>query len=127
MAGGEHWSPHRMSTSRSRRGQCVALVGESGSGKTTIARTIAGLHPIAAGQIKLDDEVLASTARQRTRDQRQRVQIIFQNPSDALNPKQTVNTILARPARMLRGLSARGLTDETDRLLDLVRLREGTG
>ncbi len=109
------------------RGQCVALVGESGSGKTTIARTIAGLHPIAAGQIKLDDEVLASAARRRTRNQRQRVQIIFQNPSDALNPKQTVNAILARPARMLRGLSAKGLTDETGRLLDLVRLPRGLG
>jgi peptide/nickel transport system ATP-binding protein len=109
------------------RGQCVALVGESGSGKTTIARTIAGLHPIAAGQITLDGERLASTARERTREQRQRVQIIFQNPSDALNPKQTIKTILARPARMLRGLSSKGLAEETNRLLDLVRLPRGLG
>ena len=109
------------------RGQCVALVGESGSGKTTIARTIAGLHPIAAGEIKLDDERLASTARQRTRRQRQRVQIIFQNPGDALNPKQPVRTILGRPARMLRGLSSGALADEINRLLDLVRLPRGVG
>jgi peptide/nickel transport system ATP-binding protein len=109
------------------RGQCVALVGESGSGKTTIARTIAGLHPIAAGEIKLDDELLASTARKRTRQQRQRVQIIFQNPGDALNPKQNVRTILGRPARTLRGLSSGALAAEINRLLDLVRLPRGVG
>jgi peptide/nickel transport system ATP-binding protein len=104
------------------RGRCVALVGESGSGKTTIARTIVGLHPIAAGEIRLGDEILAGRARQRSREQRRRVQIVFQNPSDALNPRQSVGTAIARPARGLRGLSAADAGAEVDRLLGLVRL-----
>jgi peptide/nickel transport system ATP-binding protein len=109
------------------RGQCLALVGESGSGKTTIARTIVGLHPIAGGEVRLGDQVLAGVARRRTRNQRRRVQIIFQNPGDALNPKHTVKSIIARPARLLRRLSAAEAAAETDRLLDLVRLPRAVG
>jgi peptide/nickel transport system ATP-binding protein len=109
------------------RGQCVALVGESGSGKTTIARTIAGLHPIAGGQIVLEDESLPPEARRRSRSQRQRIQIVFQDPSDALNPRHTVLSAVARPARVLRGLSRQDADAEADRLLALVRLPHGLG
>jgi peptide/nickel transport system ATP-binding protein len=105
-----------------RRGECVALVGESGSGKTTIARAIAGLHPIAGGEVALGDETLRSLARNRTRDQRRRIQIVFQNPVESLNPRQTIRTAIARPARGLRKLDAAAADAEVDRLLDLVRL-----
>jgi peptide/nickel transport system ATP-binding protein len=104
------------------RGSCVALVGESGSGKTTIARTIAGLHPIAAGDIKLDGQLLPSLAHHRTVDQRRRLQIVFQDPSDALNPRHTVGRSIARPARMLRRLPRREAEAEVTRLLEAVRL-----
>jgi peptide/nickel transport system ATP-binding protein len=109
------------------RGECVALVGESGSGKTTIARTIVGLHPTSRGEILLCDERLASEARKRTRAQRQRVQIVLQDPSDALNPRHTVRSAVARPALVLRGLSRREAYIEADQLLSLVRLPEGLG
>jgi peptide/nickel transport system ATP-binding protein len=104
------------------RGECVALVGESGSGKTTIARTIAGLHPLAAGTISLDGDPLPALARKRRLDQRRRVQIVFQNPADALNPRQTIGAAIGRPARLLRGLDKKAAATEVDRLLDLVRL-----
>jgi peptide/nickel transport system ATP-binding protein len=104
------------------RGRCVALVGESGSGKTTIARSIAGLHPIASGEIRLGDELLATETRKRTVEQRRRIQLIFQNPSDALNPKQRIRTIIGRPAQALRGLGAAAARAEVDRLLETVRL-----
>jgi len=107
---------------RIERGSCVALVGESGSGKTTIARTIVGLHPIAGGEIRLGDERLNPTIRRRSADQRRRIQIIFQNPADALNPRHTVRSSIARPASLLRGLSMREANAEVDRLLELVRL-----
>ncbi len=109
------------------RGECVALVGESGSGKTTIARTIAGLHPIAAGQILLEDENLPPATRMRSRSQRQRIQIVFQDPSDALNPRHTVRSAIARPAQLLRGLSHPDADSEVDRLLGLVRLPRTLG
>ncbi len=105
-----------------RRGGCVALVGESGSGKTTIARVIAGLHPIASGALRLYGEPLPGVAQRRTIEQRRRIQIVFQNPAEALNPRHTVAATIARPARMLRGLSRSGAEAEVSRLLDAVRL-----
>jgi peptide/nickel transport system ATP-binding protein len=103
-------------------GECVGLVGESGSGKTTIARAIAGLHPPTSGEIRLHDTPLAPHARSRTRDQRRSVQIIFQNPGDALNPRHMVRDAIARPARLLRGLGRTEANAEVERLLELVRL-----
>ncbi len=106
------------------RGECVALVGESGSGKTTIARTIAGLHSLSAGRIVLDGAELPATARHRSRAQRQRIQLVFQDPSDALNPRHSVRAAVARPAQMLRDLSRAEADAEVERLLSLVRLPE---
>ena len=104
-------------------GRCVALVGESGSGKTTIARAIAGLHPnVEKGELLLDGATLSVQARRRSRDQRRRVQIVFQNPSDALNPRQRVGASIARPAIVLRRLSKADADQEVNRLLELVRL-----
>jgi len=105
-----------------RPGTCVALVGESGSGKTTIARCIAGLHSPAAGEITLDDEVLAATAHKRTREQRRRIQLVFQNPYESLNPRHTIADQIAWPARALRGAGKAESYAEVSRLLDRVRL-----
>jgi peptide/nickel transport system ATP-binding protein len=104
------------------RGECLALVGESGSGKTTIARCVAGLHSPSAGQIVFDGDVLAGTARLRTRDHRRRIQLIFQNPNDSLNPHHSVGGEITRPARVLLGLSAADAAKAVDELLERVRL-----
>jgi len=104
------------------RGRSVALVGESGSGKTTLARSIIGLHPPASGAIRLGGEDLAPRARQRSLDARRRIQLVFQNPYDSLNPRQPVGRQTAWPARRLRGLSSTDADGETLRLLDLLRL-----
>ena len=101
------------------RGECVALVGESGSGKTTIARAIAGLHPVAAGQIRLFGEPLMP---RRSREQQRRIQLIFQNAADALNPRHRIEYLIGRPAQVLRGVREPGLSAEVVRLMDLVRL-----
>jgi peptide/nickel transport system ATP-binding protein len=104
------------------RGSCLAIVGESGSGKTTIARCVAGLHEPSAGAIRLDREQLAPRARSRTREQRRRLQIVFQNPYDSLNPRRRIRDEIARPARLLRGISATDAEAEVARLLERVRL-----
>ena len=103
-------------------GECVALVGESGSGKTTIARCVAGLHAPAAGRILLDGRPLAARARARSQDERRRLQIVFQNPYDSLNPRHRVGDSIGRPARLLRGLGRREAEAEAARLLERVRL-----
>ena len=106
-------------------GECLAIVGESGSGKTTLARCIAGLHPPRAGSVMLDGVALAPAAAKRAREERRRVQIVFQNPNESLNPRHRVGNAIARPARILRNLSAGEADEETTRLLGLVRLPPG--
>jgi peptide/nickel transport system ATP-binding protein len=105
-----------------KEGECVAIVGESGSGKTTIARCIAGLHAPSAGRIHLHGEQLAALAAQRDVDARRRIQIIFQNPDDSLNPRHLIAASLMRPAQLLARLSAAEARREMLTALDRVRL-----
>jgi peptide/nickel transport system ATP-binding protein len=103
-------------------GECLALVGESGSGKTTIARCVAGLHAPAGGSILLGGAPVAPLAAARTRDERRRIQIVFQNPYDSLNPRHRIADSIARPARVLRGLPRREAETAVGELLERVRL-----
>lgn len=103
-------------------GECLGLVGESGSGKTTIARCVIGLHQPTDGRILLDGQPLAPRAKDRTREQRRRCQIVFQNPYESLNPLRRVGDQVAHAARLLRGLGAKEARAESLRLLELVRL-----
>ncbi|WP_375479818.1 ABC transporter ATP-binding protein [uncultured Jatrophihabitans sp.] len=104
------------------RGNCLAIVGESGSGKTTTARAIAGLQSFTGGRILLDGQELSPLTKSRSNEQRQQIQLVFQNPVDALNPRHTVEQIVSRPARQLRRLDARAADREVSALLDKVRL-----
>ncbi|WP_438495809.1 ABC transporter ATP-binding protein [Paenibacillus sp. IHBB 3054] len=70
----------------------LGLVGESGSGKSTLARVIAGLITPDEGQILLGAQELT---RKRSREQRKRIQMIFQNPDASLNPKHSIRQILS--------------------------------
>jgi len=79
------------------RGRTVGLVGESGSGKTTIGRALARLAPITAGSIKYDGvETTALTDRQFF-PFRKRLQMVFQDPFNSLNPRLTIFQILSEP------------------------------
>ncbi|MET8749613.1 ATP-binding cassette domain-containing protein [Streptomyces sp. NPDC004667] len=104
-------------------GTATAVVGPSGSGKTTLLRVLAGLHAPDSGTLTLDGAPLAATARRRAREHRRRVQLVPQNPLDALNPARTVGSALARPLR-LHGGPPRGprSTAAVARLLEQVEL-----
>ena len=108
-------------------GRCVALVGESGSGKTTIGRCIAGLHEPSAGRVEFDGQPLAGAARSRPLEVRRRIQIVFQNPFESLNPRHHVAASIARPLRVLRRLSRRDAEQEVGALLERVRLPKRLG
>lgn len=75
-------------------GRCTALVGESGSGKTTLARALTGLGQHVEGDLLFDGAVLPLNGRKRSRDQRRRIQYIFQNPYRALNPRLSIGETL---------------------------------
>ncbi|OLT28124.1 peptide ABC transporter ATP-binding protein [Nocardiopsis sp. CNR-923] len=85
------------------RGECVALLGESGSGKTTLSRSVAGLHHQFTGGMLFDGRPLARSAYRRTPEQRRRVQYVFQNPYEALNPRKRVRDQILGPYRHLVG------------------------
>ncbi|MCY4085938.1 MAG: ABC transporter ATP-binding protein [Actinomycetia bacterium] len=104
------------------RGECVALVGESGSGKTTIARCVVGLHPPAAGSVRFDGEPLAALAKNRPQESRRRIQIVFQDPYESLNPRHRIRDAIARPARVLRGVSRQEAEAAVAELLERARL-----
>jgi peptide/nickel transport system ATP-binding protein len=106
-------------------GGTLAVVGESGSGKTTLARCVAGLILPDAGDIRLENVVLAPDVGRRSRAQQQAVQIVFQNPDAALNPQWTVEQIVARPLRLYDGLRDHtALRHQVIALLETVKLGE---
>jgi peptide/nickel transport system ATP-binding protein len=82
------------------RGESFGLVGESGSGKSTVLRVIAGLVPEASGTIKIDDREIGP---RRSKAERRKVQLVFQDPYGSLHPHHTVERILREPI-MIHGL-----------------------
>lgn len=78
-------------------GECLGIVGESGSGKSTIARAIVGTLPSSGGNIFFEGHDLANMDTRERRVHRRDVQMIFQDPLAALNPRMTVGEIIAEP------------------------------
>ncbi|WP_322490128.1 dipeptide ABC transporter ATP-binding protein [Chloroflexus sp.] len=102
-----------------QRNRTLGVVGESGSGKTTLARCLIGLTPPSGGTIELLDIPLEPRIEQRPREQVRRLQMVLQNPQEALNPALTIGEALIRPLIRLGGLDG---TTAAKRVPDLLRL-----
>jgi len=106
-----------------QRGETVALVGESGSGKSTIAKALVRLIPVKSGSCTFDGNELAGLPRPAYQQFRKRIQMIFQDPWQALNPRRTAGQLLMEPLLLhFPGLKGRSLDGRIDDLLDSVRL-----
>ena len=105
-------------------GRTVALVGESGSGKSTVARVITGLLEPKIGSVKFKNRELPPSLKGRTKDQLQKIQMIYQMADVAMNPKQTVYDIISRPASFFAGLTGANLRKRVIELLEQIDLDE---
>ena len=103
------------------RGRTVAVVGESGSGKSTTARVITGLLPPMTGSVQFNGEVLPAELKDRSKDQLQRIQMIYQSADTAMNPRQTIAEIIGRPLEFYHDLT--GLQKQ-ERILELLKMIE---
>jgi peptide/nickel transport system ATP-binding protein len=105
-----------------RRDRTLGLIGESGSGKSTLARCLVGLIPASDGTMTLLGEPLERQLARRERATLRRLQMVFQNADEALNPHQRVGEILRRPLERLAGASPERVRERLDWLLEAVRL-----
>ncbi len=100
----------------------VAVVGESGSGKSTLARVITGLLPPYQGEILFKGQALPPSYKNRTKDQLRQVQMIYQMPDVALNPKQRVRDEIGRPLEFYLGMDAAARERRVKELLEMIEL-----
>ena len=103
------------------RGHTVAIVGESGSGKSTAARVITGLLPPSKGQVLFNGKPLPPALKERSVEQLQKIQMIYQMADTAMNPRHTVRDIIGRPLEFYLGLRGR---ERDRRLMELVEMIE---
>ena len=106
------------------RGSTVAVVGESGSGKSTTARVVTGLLPPEDGQIIFDGVALPTKLSDRSKDQLQKIQMIYQMADTAMNPRQTVEEIIGRPLEFYLGLRGHVKEARVRELLEMIELDE---
>jgi peptide/nickel transport system ATP-binding protein len=107
-----------------RRGETVAVVGESGSGKSTLARIVTGLLPPRSGEIVFQGKQMPPSLRERDKELKRRIQLVYQIPDVAINPRQTLLDIIGRPVQFYFGASRQEVLERVKALLALVELPE---
>jgi len=103
-------------------GQTLAVVGESGSGKSTLARVITGLLPPWKGKVTFDGHDLTSAQSDRPLEDLREIQMIYQMADTAMNPRQTIGTIIGRPIQLYFGINGKALTEKINELLEKIEL-----
>ena len=106
-------------------GQTLAVVGESGSGKSTLARVITGLLPPRDGTITFAGRTLTPDQPSRSIEDLRELQMIYQMADTAMNPRQTVGTIIGRPLEFYFGLKGAEKQKRIQELLDEIELGKG--
>jgi peptide/nickel transport system ATP-binding protein len=105
-------------------GQTLSIVGESGSGKSTLARVITGLLPPLNGEVSLHGEILPPELKSRSKEQLRVLQMIYQMPDVAMNPRHAVSRIIGRPLEFYFGMKGEEQRAKTIELLRKIELGE---
>lgn len=105
------------------RGSTLAVVGESGCGKSTLARMLTMIDAPTSGTIEIDGTRIDIGRHGITRDMRQAVQIVFQNPYGSLNPRQKIGAVLEEPLLLNTTMSAGERRDAALSMLEKVGLK----
>ncbi len=103
-------------------GETLGLVGESGSGKSTIGRCVLRLASLTEGQLKFQEEDISALPERRLRALRGRMQIVFQDPWSALNPRMTARALIEEMLKLHTALSAAERRTKAEALGARVRL-----
>ncbi len=103
-------------------GEACGLVGESGSGKSTVARLVLRLLTPTAGRILFDGDDIGGLEERDLAGLRERMQMVFQDPHSALNPRMTVFRSIAEPLVIHRRLGGLELRRQVEELLEIVGL-----
>jgi oligopeptide/dipeptide ABC transporter ATP-binding protein len=102
-------------------GTTLGLAGESGSGKSTVARVIMNLTPPTAGKVWFEGTDISSLPSKEVKALRRRLQLVFQEPYDSLNPRMTISSIIEEPLRV-RDVGKAERSRRVHELLDLTHL-----
>ena len=105
-----------------RRARTVALVGESGSGKSTLARVITGLLPQLEGKVIYGGKELPPALKSRKPETLRIMQMIYQMPDTALNPRQRVRDVIGRPLTFYFHMRGKEKDDRIRELLEMIEL-----
>ena len=105
-----------------RCGEVLGMVGESGSGKSTIGRTILRLTDPSDGEITFDGQDITTLPTKLIRPMRKDMQMVFQDPWSALNPRMKIGDLIAEPLRIHFKMSRSECNDRTEILAERVRL-----
>ena len=104
------------------RGESLGLVGESGSGKTTVGRCVLRLLDPSEGAIRFAGQDVARLPAKHFRALRARIQMVFQDPFDSMDPRQRVGDAITEPLQLTRGMSSRERERKIGSLLEQVGL-----
>ena len=103
------------------RGECLGVVGESGSGKSSLGRAVLQMIEYD-GQVTLDGHDFHAMAGRAKRDLRRKIQVVFQDPRESMNPRMTIGEVIAEPLRLRGGMNNAARRARVEALLGQVGL-----